>query len=52
VDDRPLIHSLSITDGEITLVATIHATEDPMCCPTMRVSKVYRLVGGKVEVVK
>jgi hypothetical protein len=52
VDDRPLIHSLTIQDGQIILKATIHAASDPMCCPSLAVTKTYKLVGEKLEVVK
>ncbi|MEW6287000.1 MAG: Gmad2 immunoglobulin-like domain-containing protein [Chloroflexota bacterium] len=43
VDDRPLVNELSISGGEIFLDATIHAANDPMCCPTLRTERHYRL---------
>ncbi len=43
VDDRPLINELSIASGEIFLDATIHGANDPMCCPSLRTERHYRL---------
>lgn len=43
VDDRPLLNELSIANGEIFLDATIHAADDPMCCPSLRTQRHYRL---------
>jgi hypothetical protein len=43
VDDRPLLNELSIASGEIFLDATIHGANDPMCCPTLRTERHYRL---------
>ncbi len=44
VDDRPQLNVLSIDNGEIFLDATIHSTEDPFCCPTLRMNRHYRFV--------
>jgi len=44
VDDRPQLNAFSIKDGDIFLDATIHASEDPFCCPTLRMTRHYRLV--------
>lgn len=43
VDDRPLLNDLSIGGGEIFLDATTHKSDDPMCCPTLRTERHYRL---------
>ncbi len=43
VDDRPLINDLSIASGAIFLDTTTHNTDDPMCCPTLRNERHYRL---------
>jgi hypothetical protein len=43
VDDRPLINELSIASGAIFLDVTIHSANDPMCCPTLRTERHYRL---------
>ncbi len=42
VDDRPGLNAFAIADGEIFLEALIHATDDPLCCPTKRIAKRYR----------
>jgi hypothetical protein len=43
VDDRPQLNALSIENGEIFLEAVIHGTDEPMCCPTLRTMRHYRL---------
>jgi immunoglobulin-like protein involved in spore germination len=43
VDDRPQLNALSIENEEIFLDATIHAADDPFCCPTLRTTRHYRL---------
>jgi hypothetical protein len=43
VDDRPLVNELSIASGAIFLDTTIHDVDDPMCCPTLRSQRHYRL---------
>jgi hypothetical protein len=44
VDDRPGLNALAIENGEIFLDAVIHTLEDPLCCPTLRMTRHYRLV--------
>lgn len=46
VDDRPQLNALSIENNEIFLDATIHRSEDPLCCPTLRTARHYRLTEG------
>ena len=46
VDDRPQLKALSIAGGEIFLDAVIHGTDEPMCCPTLRTTRHYRLAEG------
>jgi len=46
VDDRPQLNALSIENNEIFLDATIHGSEDPMCCPTLKTTRHYRLDEG------
>jgi hypothetical protein len=46
VDDRPRLNELSIANGEIFLDAVIHGFEEPMCCPTLRTTRRYRLAQG------
>ena len=48
IDDRPTINSISITDGQIFLDATVHGPNDPGCCAAQPVTQVYRFVGGKL----
>jgi hypothetical protein len=43
VDDRPQLNALSIDNNEIFLDATIHGPDEPMCCPTLRTTRHYRL---------
>ncbi len=43
LDDRAQPNKLSIEGGEIYLDATIHATNDPMCCPTLQTTRHYVL---------
>ena len=49
VDDRPQLNALSIGSGEIYLDAVIHGTDDPMCCPTLRTTRHYRLTDGQLD---
>jgi hypothetical protein len=44
IDDRPMINNLSIKNGEIFVDATIHDTNDAMCCPSLPSTRNYRLV--------
>ncbi len=48
IDDRPKINSVSIQNGEIFLDATIHGTNDPMCCATLSTQRTYKLSAGKL----
>lgn len=48
LEDLPLIHTLTITNGEIFLSATIHGLNDPTCCPSQPVTKTYRLLADKL----
>lgn len=43
VDDRPQPNELSIADGEVLLDVLTHGPEEPMCCPTLRTTRRYRL---------
>ena len=46
------VDALSIANGEIFLDATVHASEDPMCCPTLRTTRHYRLdVNGQLDLI-
>ena len=48
VDDRPIIHSIEIVDGEIVLNVNVHGPNDAMVDPTLNVMKTYRLYNGKM----
>jgi Immunoglobulin-like domain of bacterial spore germination len=45
LDDRPMINALSVEDGKIFVDAVVHASDDPMCCPTLRTNRHYLLNG-------
>ncbi|HET9911388.1 MAG TPA: Gmad2 immunoglobulin-like domain-containing protein [Anaerolineales bacterium] len=49
VDDRPQLNALSIKGGEIFLDAVIHGADEPMCCPTLRTTRHYRLVDNLLD---
>jgi hypothetical protein len=49
VDDRPQLNALSIENGEIFLDAVIHGPNEPMCCPTWRTARHYRLVDSQLD---
>jgi len=44
--DRLRIHSLNISDHVIVLDATMHTPDDPMCCPSLRAIRRFRLERG------
>ena len=49
--DRLRVHALSIVDSEIVLDVTMHAPDDPMCCPSLRTVRRFHLErGALVEV--
>jgi hypothetical protein len=45
LDDRPLINTLAVVDGEIFVDIVIHDSDDPMCCPTLATTRHYFLNG-------
>ena len=49
--DRTEIRSLEVEDGIVSLDLITHGPEDPMCCPTQREQRRYRLVGGSLRTV-
>jgi hypothetical protein len=42
IDDRAIIHSLVIENGEVILNANVHAFDDPMVSPSVTMTKTYR----------
>lgn len=51
IDDRPQINSLDLYDGAIFLDAVVHAPNDPGCCPEMKVTRTFQLVGDSITLV-
>lgn len=49
VDDRPQLNALSIANGEVFLDAVIHTLDDPMCCPSLHMTRHYRLVNEQLD---
>ncbi len=43
IDDRAIIHSLIIENGEVILNANVHGINDPMVNPTVTMTKTYHL---------
>ncbi len=41
IDDRAIIHSLIIENGEVVLNANVHAFDDPMVNPSVTMTKTY-----------
>ena len=48
IEDRPMINDLSIKNGEIFVDATIHGTNDAMCCPSLPSTRNYRLIENEL----
>lgn len=51
VDDRPQINMLLIEDNEIFLDAITHASEDPMCCPTLKTTRHFRFIDRQLDMI-
>ncbi len=47
--DRVPMDRIRIVDGEIQVELTMHGPADPMCCPSLEVTRKFRLVGGELE---
>ncbi len=43
--DRVAVDAVSIADGRVVLDVTTHEPQDPMCCPSLAATWVYRLDG-------
>ena len=48
IDDRPIIHSIEIVNGEVVLNVNVHGLNDAMVDPTMNLTKTYRLIGNRL----
>lgn len=49
VDDRPQPNELSISNQEVFLDVTVHSADEPMCCPTLKSARHYRLVNNQLR---
>jgi hypothetical protein len=49
IDDRPMINSISIENGEVFIDAIVHGFEDGGCCPTLPSTRRYELVKNKLR---
>lgn len=49
VDDRPQLGELSISNREVFLDVTTHRPDEPMCCPTLKSGRHYRLVNNQLR---
>ncbi len=48
IDDRPVLNSITIENGQIFLDAMIHGPNDPGCCAAQPIKYAYRLMSGKL----
>jgi hypothetical protein len=48
IDDRPIINSLAISNGEILADIIIHGSTDPGCCPGFQTQQGFRLYGSQM----
>lgn len=49
--DRTAINSLAIESGGIALDMLTHSASDPLCCPSQKTTRTYRLDGGSLKLV-
>jgi hypothetical protein len=49
IDDRPMINSISIDNGEVFLDAVTHGFDDGACCPTLQTTRRYALVNNQLQ---
>ena len=45
IDDRAIIQSIRVENSLIIVNALIHGENDPGCCPSKQVTRIFRLVG-------
>jgi hypothetical protein len=50
IDDRPIINSIAIENGEVHLDAITHGFEDAGCCPTLPTKRTYALVNNQLRI--
>ena len=46
--DRAQVEQMAIDSGVITVDILTHGPDDPMCCPSQRVTQTYQLQDGKL----
>jgi hypothetical protein len=46
--DRVRLKGAALEEGRIAAKLVVHGDEDPACCPTVPVTRVYRLVQGRL----
>ncbi len=51
IDDRPMINSISIENGEVFLDAVTHGFDDASCCPTLQTTRRYMMVNNQLQMV-
>jgi hypothetical protein len=51
IDDRPMINSISIDNGEVFLDAVTHGFDDGGCCPTLHTTRRYVLLNNQLQMV-
>ena len=51
IDDRPILNSIAIDNGEVLIDAITHGFEDAGCCPTLPTTRKYALVKNKLRLV-
>jgi hypothetical protein len=51
IDDRPMINSISIDNGEVFLDAVTHGFDDGGCCPTLQTTRRYVLLNNQLHMV-
>jgi hypothetical protein len=49
IDDRPMVNSVSIDNGEVFVDAIVHGFDDGGCCPTLPTTRRYALVNNQLR---
>lgn len=47
--DRVIVQSLQINTGQIVIELVEHSSDDPLCCPTVKVKRTYELANGRLR---
>jgi hypothetical protein len=51
IDDRPIINSMTVENGEVFIDAVVHGFDDGGCCPTLPTTRRYVLVKNELRLV-